>query len=152
MEEARKSPWFNNTIFIFTADHVNHFQKGAGMLQRFHTPFLIYAPGLIQPGSTSVVGSQLDVMPTIIDLLGLDGEFSALGKSLLRKDREGEAFVTMGGQHIGLITAEGFVRHDLQRRIESRGLNAAEVTEVEQRLLAKDQLSYELLQANRWAR
>jgi phosphoglycerol transferase MdoB-like AlkP superfamily enzyme len=154
IEQARKSPWFDNTIFIFTADHTNHFQKGRDVLQRFHTPFLIYAPGIIEPGESRVIGSQLDVMPTIIDLLGLKEEFAALGKSLFKKggDGQGEAFVTMGGQQIGLINQDGFILHDLQRLLESRGLDKAMTQQMEMRLLAKDQLSYELLQANRWAR
>ena len=151
MAEARKSAWFDNTIFIFTADHANHFQQGSGLLQRFHTPFLIYAPKLFPGEERWVIGSQLDVLPTIVDLLGLDGEFAALGESLLRKDGGAEAFVTMGGQQIGLISDKAFLRHDLVRRIDGHGPEEL-LGRMEQRLLALDQLSYELLQANRWSR
>jgi len=151
MASARKAPWFDNTIFIFTADHATHFQQGNSLLQRFHTPFLIYAPGLFAGEERRVIGSQLDVMPTIIDLLGLDGEFAALGTSLLRKEDGGEAFVTLGGQHIGLIKDNAYLRHDLVRRIEGHGPKG-KLDWMERRLLALDQLSYELLQANRWAR
>lgn len=151
MAEARNSPWFDNTIFIFTADHANHFQKGSGLLQRFHTPFLIYAPQLFAGEERKAVGSQLDVLPTIVDLLGLDGEFAALGESLMRKGGNAEAFVTMGGQQIGLITDRAHLRHDLVRRINGDGPEEV-LKGVERRLLALDQLSYELLQANRWAR
>lgn len=151
MAEAHKSPWFDNTIFIFTADHANHFQQGSGLLQRFHTPFLIYAPKFFSGEERTVIGSQLDVLPTILDLLGLDEEFAALGESLMRKDGGAEAFVTMGGQQIGLITDRAYLRHDLVRRIDGHGPEAI-LGGLEQRLLALDQLSYELLQANRWAR
>ncbi len=151
MAEARKASWFDNTIFIFTADHANHFQQGSGLRQRFHIPFLIYAPKYFSGEERQVVGSQLDVMPTIIDLLGLDVEMAALGESLLRKGENAEAFVTLGGQQIGLITDKGTVRHDLARRIGGDGPPEV-LDELEQRLLALDQLSYELLQANRWAR
>ncbi len=151
MAEASKAPWFDNTIFIFTADHANHFQVGSGMHQRFHIPFLIYAPKIFPGEEITAVGSQLDVLPTIIDLLGLDGEFAALGESLLRKGDDAEAFVSMGGQQIGLITDQAAVRHDLVRRIEGDGPEEL-LLAMEQRLLALDQLSYELLQANRWAR
>lgn len=151
MEQARKMPWFDNTIFIFTADHVNNFQRG-DMVKRFHTPMLIYAPKIIAAGESHVIGSQLDVVPTIMDLLGIDSEFAALGESLLRKGDEGAAFVSFGGQQIGLITKDGFLRHDLERIMDHQGINEAELAQYEGRLLAMDQLSYELLQANRWAK
>jgi len=151
MAAARKAPWFDNTIFIFTADHTTHFQRGNSLLQRFHTPFLIYAPALFHGEERRVIGSQLDVLPTIMDLLGLDGDFAALGTSLFRKQNGGEAFVTMGGQQIGLITDDAYLRHDLQRRLDGHGPKR-ELDWMERRLLALDQVSYELLQANRWAR
>ncbi len=152
IEAARAEPWFENTTFIFTADHVNHFQKG-DFLKRFHIPMLVYAPGAVVAGESRVVGSQLDVMPTILDLLGVEAEFAALGGSLLRKDEDSEVFITEGGQNIILLNGKGWLRHNLARRISSGGsLSEAELASMERRLLAYDQLSYELLQANRWSR
>ncbi len=151
MEQARKEPWFDNTVFIFTADHVNHLQKGS-IEKRFHTPMLVYAPKWVTAEERSVIGSQLDVVPTIMDLVGIKGEYSSLGESLLRKQGGGEAFVSFGGQQIGLITPQGFLQHDLKQVLRQHGIDEAELPRLEQRLLAMDQLSYELLQANRWAR
>jgi hypothetical protein len=151
MAAAHKMPWFENTIFIFTADHANHYQKGT-IYQRFHIPLLLYAPKWIAAGESRVVGSQLDVMPTILDLLGIDSEYAALGVSLLRKDEQGEAFISYGGQNIGLITGDGFLRHDLQQLLEHEGIDAPQLETITRRLLAQDQLVYELLQANRWAK
>jgi len=150
--EARNSDWFENSIFVFTADHTTKLQKTRKTTDRFHIPLLIYAPGIVAEGESRVIGSQLDVMPTIIDLLGLDNEFAALGESLLRKSDGGEAFVSKGGQSIGLITPQGFVFHNLKQRTEVDGLPARLADRLEQRLLAKDQLSYELLKKNKWAR
>ena len=152
MAQARKSPWFDNTIFVFTADHVNKFQRGKALTQRFHIPFLLYAPGIISAGENPVIGSQLDVLPTILDILGVDGEFAALGESLLRKQDGGEAFITLGGQQIVLINQQGYLLHDLNRLLESRGIAHDKVPLLEKRLLAMDQLSFELLKNNRWAR
>ena len=154
MAEARKSPWFNKTIFIFTADHANHFQQG-DFPAPFHTPLLIYAPGIVAKGENEVIGSQLDMLPTFMDLLGFNDEFSALGESLLHKRDGGYAFATMGGESIVLITPDGYLKHSLQNRLEAApfhaGVQSAVFDRMEQRLLAMDQLSYELLQANRWA-
>lgn len=154
MAEARRAPWFDKTIFIFTADHANHFQQG-DFLASFHTPLLVYAPGIIAAGENTVIGSQLDMLPTFMDLLGFPDEFSALGESLLHKPDGGYAFTSMGGASIALITPDGYLKHSLQNRLESapfrEGVDGHLFDRMEQRLLAMDQLSYELLQANRWA-
>jgi len=152
MRAARQQPWFANTVFIFTADHATHYQRG-GFLKQFHVPLLIYAPGIVAAGENDSIASQLDVMPTIIDLLGLPEEFAALGESMLRK-RSGHAFVTEGGQSIALIGAYGYVKHNLHQRLEvvGEGADEAYFAQLERQLLARDQLSFELLRDNRWAR
>jgi phosphoglycerol transferase MdoB-like AlkP superfamily enzyme len=151
MKEARKSPWFDNTIFIFTADHTNFLQHG-DLYKSFNIPMLIYSPKHIAAGESKSVGSQLDVLPTMVDLLGIDGEFTALGESLMRKEDGGSAFISVGAQQIALITRNGYLKHDLSRLLENSGIDEASLPQMQKRLLAMDQLTYELLQSNRWAR
>ena len=154
MQAARQQSWFDNTIFIFTADHANHLQKG-GYLRRFHTPFLIYAPKILGSGERGAVGSQLDVLPTIFDLLGFNDQFAALGESLIRKE-SGSAFTTMGSTSIGLITDRAYLVHSLKNRLEAVSIAGKQgddyFDEIERYLLAQDQLSYELLRDNHWAK
>lgn len=152
MIKAKESDWFDNTIFIFTADHVNKFQTGKDLTQRFHIPLLIYAPKIIPADTNAVIGSQLDMLPTILDILGIDGEFTALGESLFRKKEGGEALITVGGQHLVFINSDGYLQHDLNRILSSRGIAAEDLPMLEKRLLAMDQVTYELLKTNRWAR
>lgn len=155
MARARQQPWFDNTVFVFTADHINHLQPG-GVAEQFHIPLLLYGPTLLPAGENRKVGSQLDLMPTLIDLLGFGNEFSALGESLLQAG-EGSAFATQGGSAITLINANAFLKHSLSNRLESGPLgearvSPAELDAMEAYLLAQDQLSFELLRDNRWAR
>ena len=151
---AKKQPWFDNTIFIFTADHANYLQTG-GFLQSFHTPLLIYSPKYFQSREDKTIGSQLDIMPTIIQLLGFDTEYTSAGESLLNK-KSGYAFTTLGGTAIALITDKAYLKHSLQNRLEAenyaQGSGKADFDSMEQYLLSLDQLSYELLRDNRWAR
>ena len=153
MANAEKQPWFDNTIFIFTADHATQRQKG-GFLQRFHTPLLIYSPKHIKAGETTAIGSQLDIMPTIIDFLGFDTDYAAVGTSLLKKPA-GFAFTTQGGTAIALINDHAYLRHSLKNRMEAKNYapqnGTANFDEMEHLLLSLDQLSYELLQSNHWA-
>ncbi len=157
LKSARQSPWFNTTVFIFCADHTwGHYQKAGAFVDKFRIPFLIYAPAIYQPQVLATVGSQLDVLPTIIDILGFDHPFAALGESLFRK-RDEYAFVTEGGDSIGLITPRAYLKHSLKNRLETGMLRPppstpAELDAIERKLLALDQISYELVQSNTWAR
>lgn len=82
-EKARKMPWFQNTIFILTADHTNQvsFPKSKTDFGRYYIPIIIYTPsGELVPGvndSTSI--QQIDIMPTILGLLNYDKPYFAFG-------------------------------------------------------------------------
>lgn len=151
---AKKEPWFDNTIFIFTADHANNLQDGP-FLKRFHTPMLIYAPKIFKPREDKTITSQLDIMPTIIDLLGFDTEYTSVGESVFNK-KSPYAFTTMGGTAITLINDRAYLKHSLQNRLEAEVYapekGKADFDDMEAFLLSLDQLSYELLRDNRWSR
>jgi len=157
MREAEKSPWFNNTVFMFYADHTWGQQHKQGtFIEKFRIPLLLYAPKIFEPGTNTVVGSQLDLLPTIMELLGFNDEYSALGESLFTKTRN-HAFVTEGGTIIGLFNENGYIRHSLNRRLEAvsfhnPGISAAEFDDMEQHLLALDQIAYNSIMSNTWAR
>ena len=151
---AKKQPWFDNTVFIFTADHANYLQKG-DFLKSFHTPLLIYSPKLFKAKEDKTVSSQLDIMPTIIELLGFNTEYTSVGESVFNK-KSAYAFTTMGGAAIALINDKAYLKHSLKNRLESEvyapGKGTVDFDEMEKHLLSLDQMSYELLRDNRWAR
>ena len=66
LEEARKRPWFDRTVFVITADHC---ASSAGRtelpLEKYHIPGVIYAPGFIAPALETRTVSQIDLMPTL---------------------------------------------------------------------------------------
>ena len=151
--KAKEEPWFQKTIFVITADHVlAHYQKD-GFLERFRIPLIFYAPALLKPKVIETVSSHLDLMPTFIDFMGLDAEYTALGTSLLRK-QESFALVREGSL-VGIITDRAYLKHSLMRRMES-GKIADQVPDsyydkLEARLLAWDRVAYDLTRKNRWA-
>jgi len=91
-----------------------------------------------------------------MEILGFDDEYSALGDSLFSKTRN-HAFVTEGGTIIGLFNEHGYIRHSLNRRLEAvsfhnPGISAEEFDDMEQHLLALDQIAYTSIMSNNWAR
>lgn len=148
IDKARQQLWFDNTIFILTADHVYAGQQG-DVRESFHIPLVIYAPKLIKPGVNSYLYSQLDILPTLIDLMGIDDGFSAFGESVFKKHTQ-EAIANQGG--IGVIfTDKAYLKHSWHQRLEAQG-DPATLDTLEQRLKSIAQVTVELLHDNTWAK
>lgn len=86
-DKVRNQPWFKQTLFVVVGDH------GFGApeevtemdLLRFHVPLLLIAPGVTERfGSRrEVVGTQVDVVPTIMGRLGGEVRHQCWGRDLL---------------------------------------------------------------------
>jgi phosphoglycerol transferase MdoB-like AlkP superfamily enzyme len=88
MNEAAKKPWFNQTVFVFIADHGQRFNVVYDMpLSYNHVPFLVYAPQLIAPKTDENLALQIDVFPTIMGLLKQPFANNTLGIDLQREKR-----------------------------------------------------------------
>lgn len=86
-ESARKQPWFDNTVFVITADHASSKRTHAEyktVMGDHSVPILIYDPsGELPRGRRPGIAQQTDIMPTLLGYLGYDKPFIAFGKDLL---------------------------------------------------------------------
>ena len=123
-ERASQEPWFNNTLFIITADHTFKYNDHPAWYMnpagRFAVPILMHAPGSTLVGLDTTVAQQLDIAPSVLDLVGYTGTVSTLGRSLLRRDRPGRAIIHLGGLY-QLIEGERMLLFDGSR---TKGLYA----------------------------
>lgn len=88
MKEASQKPWFNQTVFVFIADHGQRFNVVYDMpLSYNHVPLLFYAPQLISPKTDEKLALQIDVFPTIMGLLKQPFANNTLGIDLQREQR-----------------------------------------------------------------
>jgi len=95
-EKAKKEKYFQKTLFVFVADHVYGKTRGKA---RYHIPLLFYSPDktLLKKGVSERVGSQLDILPTILDVLNVQDKQASMGRSLLAKSiYSGTALLDMG--------------------------------------------------------
>ena len=83
-ESAKKEPLFENTIFIITADHTNQFWYPyySAPVNRFSIPVLFYHPNNSLKGENDVLMQQMDIFPSLIDLLGYDKSLNTWGRSV----------------------------------------------------------------------
>lgn len=86
-EAARRQPWFNNTIFVITADHTSSKRTHREYLNEMgnlRIPILFFDPsGTLPRGRQTGISQQIDIMPTLLNLIGYDRPYIAFGKDLL---------------------------------------------------------------------
>ncbi|MDI2140980.1 MULTISPECIES: LTA synthase family protein [unclassified Pseudomonas] len=122
LAQAREKPWFDNTIFIFVADHT---AGSAGKedlpITNYQIPLFIYAPKLIEARENAQLASQVDLAPTLLGLLNLDYQSTFFGRNLLADNPLPPRVVVGNYQHLGLFDGkdlailsprQGLRRHD----------------------------------------
>ena len=83
-EKASQQPWFENTLFVITADHTNlsehpDYQSNYG---KYHIPILFYDPTGEIKGHRMCVAQQSDIPATVLGYLGYDRPFLCFGQDL----------------------------------------------------------------------
>ncbi len=93
LRDARRQPWFANTIFVVVADHCAASAGNTEVpVERYHIPGLIYAPGRVAPRRIAGVMSQIDVAPTLLGLVGAAYDTKFFGHDV-RRAPPGRAFL-----------------------------------------------------------
>lgn len=80
--QVSQQPWFNNTIFVFVADHGYRYTiQPNEILKEIRIPLFIYDPQ--NPVYTPVnrVVKQLDIVPSLLDKLDYSEPFTSFGSS-----------------------------------------------------------------------
>jgi phosphoglycerol transferase MdoB-like AlkP superfamily enzyme len=87
-DTAKKMPWFNNTLFIFTADHSTHSStpKYNTRLGRYAVPLFIYDPTGNLKGENTNLFQHIDISPTILDLVGSKNEIISFGNNAFNEN------------------------------------------------------------------
>jgi phosphoglycerol transferase MdoB-like AlkP superfamily enzyme len=89
VKAASRKPWFQNTLFVFVADHGAVFDTDFELSLAYnHVLLLFYAPGLkISPKIFSEMAGQIDVFPSIMGFLGMEFDNKTMGIDLFQDDR-----------------------------------------------------------------
>ena len=89
-ETASRQPWYENTIFVLTSDHTNmsdheEYQTDLG---GFSSPIIIYDPSRPVGEIQDKVAQQIDILPTILGMLGYDKPYFGFGIDVLNTPKE----------------------------------------------------------------
>ena len=109
-EKARKAPYFNDTLFVIVGDH------GFGTpeqlteidLYRFHVPLLLVGPSVTETfgNKNFIVGSQVDIVPTIMGRISANVQHQCWGRDLLNLSQHDQGFAIIkpsGGNQTSAI-------------------------------------------------
>jgi len=152
MQKVKKEPWFDRTIFIFSADHCNKapltkelsLQTKTRYLSGFHIPLIVYAPKIFQPQKDATLGSHVDIPATIFDILGFNTPFASLGNSLF--DATKKVVMVKKGDTIGITDLKGSVFYNFNTFLDEK--NASK--ELKDTLLSIDSVEANLLKQSKW--
>jgi phosphoglycerol transferase MdoB-like AlkP superfamily enzyme len=113
-EKARKAPYFKNTLFVIVGDHGfgSDEQLTEMDLFRFNVPLLLIGPGIQEKFGPlrHTVGTQIDIVPTIMGRLGGQVRHQCWGRDLLTLP-EGDHGIGVikpsgGEQTVAIVTPE----------------------------------------------
>ena len=106
--KAKNQSWYENTLFIITADHTPasvtpiYFKERGNM----HVPLVFFHPDQsVLRGKKHKIVSQIDIMPSILDLVGYQLPFFSFGESVFRNkygfsvSKVGSKYLIFGYQH-----------------------------------------------------
>lgn len=96
---AKQSDWFNNTIFIITADHTLYNTRD-NFYTTFQIPLLIYSPAFSDTKKVEILGSQIDILPSLLDILDLNAVHSSMGRSLFRTGNDNNTILKRGLEYL----------------------------------------------------
>jgi phosphoglycerol transferase MdoB-like AlkP superfamily enzyme len=83
IRDASSKPWFADTLFVITADHCASVAGKTQLpVEKYHIPLVFYAPALLAAGSYAPMMSQIDIAPTLLDLLDRRGGEQFFGRSV----------------------------------------------------------------------
>ncbi|BDB52982.1 sulfatase [Flavobacterium ammonificans] len=91
---AKKEAWFKNTIFVFVGDHGNtiYYDEYKKEMNKNAVAMMIYKPNSDLVGESKEYAQQIDLYPTILDLMGYNKPFRSWGRSLVG-DKKIQPFV-----------------------------------------------------------
>ncbi|MBS2099954.1 LTA synthase family protein [Carboxylicivirga linearis] len=90
-EKAQKMDWYQNTLFVLTADHstATYFKSSKNNIDCYSIPMLFFAPGdSTLKGMDKRVAQQIDILPSVLSYVNYDQPFVSFGNNIFNEDDE----------------------------------------------------------------
>lgn len=92
-EFARTQPWYENTLFVITADHTNvlthpEYTTDKG---RYEVPIIFFDPQMdesLRTRERNFPVAQTDILPSVLEYIGYDEPYFAFGQDAIMSDKK----------------------------------------------------------------
>lgn len=119
---AQTQAWYDNTLFIITADHTqkNILPEFDNELGHFRVPLLVYHPKMNWPQlDIDMPVQHIDILPSVLDLLGIENKFKILLSESVFKVTPDKTvllfndnlYYQVGRQYVSVWDKHGEIRH-----------------------------------------
>jgi len=90
-KEVKRQKWFDRTLFVFCADHTGptNQKKNMKIENRYRIPIAFYHPKVnLSKYSSELPFQQLDILPTLLELLNIEEEIYTYGNSFFNTNEK----------------------------------------------------------------
>ncbi len=120
IERARARPWFDDTVFVITADHGANARGSATIpVNQYLIPVFVYAPKHVTPQRVDRLMSQIDIAPTLLGLLDFSYYSKFLGRDVLRSAPSTDRAFVANFQTLGYLRDDQMVVLRPKRAVET---------------------------------
>ena len=84
-KKASAMPWYNNTLFVITADHVSSnviFNESHTIWGSYSVPVIFFKPDGSLRSTDEGIAQQIDIMPSVLGYLHYDKPYVAFGRNV----------------------------------------------------------------------
>ncbi|WP_432823150.1 LTA synthase family protein [Trichloromonas sp.] len=112
---APEHDWYDNTLFVVVADHdARVYGRAQVPVERYRIPLLFYAPGRLPAKTVETITSQIDIAPTVLNLLGLSYTAPFYGQNVLNPVAGARPLLLNHNHDVAYIDGERMVVLGLQ--------------------------------------
>ena len=91
LKRAKNTPWYNNTLFIITADHTSYTRnrKYKFIPYNYNIPLILFHPNdsVFQKRIDSTFAMHIDLFPTVVELTGGNESIISFGNSIFNEGK-----------------------------------------------------------------
>ena len=142
---AKKQSWYKNTIFVFVADHGNTiaYDEYKKEFNKNTVPILFFSPNYNYVGVNTDWAQQIDIYPTLLDMIGYKKPFRSWGRSLINEKQVVPFVIKYGSNMYQFMSGDYICTFDGKKAI---GFYDKDDKAMEQNLISKRNAAMDLLE------